>query len=147
MGPAEATDAQIHYGEPEQDDDLGLLYHAGERITAKTWTDPFSRGFWDTSSEVLTVARLLSPLAPGDVSAIRGLGLQYAPDPTKQASSPPVLCLFFKPTTCISGPEAVIPVPEAAINEQTDYEVELCVVIGKPAKDVSVEQAMEHVAG
>lgn len=37
--------------------------------------------------------------------------------------------------------------PEAAINEQTDYEVELCVVIGKPAKDVSVEQATEHVAG
>ena len=91
--------------------------------------------------------RLLSPLAPRDVTAIRGLGLQYAPDPTQKATSPPVLCLFFKPSTCISGPGDDIPLPELATEEKNDYEVELCVVIGKVAKDVRPEDAMSHVAG
>jgi 2-keto-4-pentenoate hydratase/2-oxohepta-3-ene-1,7-dioic acid hydratase in catechol pathway len=81
------------------------------------------------------------------VTAIRGLGLQYAPDPTQKAASPPVLCLFFKPSSCISGPGDVIPLPELATEEKNDYEVELCVVIGKTAKDVRAEDAMSYVAG
>jgi 2-keto-4-pentenoate hydratase/2-oxohepta-3-ene-1,7-dioic acid hydratase in catechol pathway len=81
------------------------------------------------------------------VTAIRGLGLQYAPDPTQKAASPPVLCLFFKPSSCISGPGDVIPLPVLATEEKNDYEVELCVVIGKAAKDVRAEDAMSYVAG
>lgn len=81
------------------------------------------------------------------MTAIRGLGLQYAPDPTQKAASPPVLCLFFKPSSCISGPGDVIPLPVLATEEKNDYEVELCVVIGKTAKDVRAEDAMSYVAG
>lgn len=122
------------------------MYHSGERITARLVSHPLAPQP-TRSSKVLTVKQLLSPLAPSDVPAIRGLGLQYAADPTSKAASPPVLCLFFKPSTCISGPEAAIPLPDVATDEKNDYEVELCVVIGKPAKDVKAVDAMQHVAG
>ena len=142
------ADAQEYYGEPEQSGDLGLLYASGSKITARPISHPFeTQSSPSKSSKPLTVDRLLSPLAPRDVTAIRGLGLQYAPDPTQKAASPPVLCLFFKPSTCISGPGDVIPLPELATEEKNDYEVELCVVIGKAAKDVRAEDAMSHVAG
>lgn len=156
LSPAEwcidaQTPPQEYYGEPEQSGDLGLLYASGSEITARPIVHPFetqsSSSVASKSSKTLTVDRLLSPLAPRHVTAIRGLGLQYGPDPTQKAASPPVLCLFFKPSTCISGPEDVIPLPELATEENNDYEVELCVVIGKAAKDVRPEDAMNHVAG
>lgn len=136
---------QEYYGEPEQAGDLGLLHASGSQITARVIAHPFESPL--VSNQTRTVDRLLSPLAPRDITAIRGLGLQYAPDPTQEASSPPVLCLFFKPATCVSGPGDAIPLPHLAEHEQTDYEVELCVVIGKAGKDIRLEDAMSHVAG
>lgn len=58
--------------------------------------------------------------------------------------------LFYKPKTSLIGPEAVITVPKAAqpVNKHLpDYEVELTVVIGKPAKDVSEADALDYVLG
>ena len=58
--------------------------------------------------------------------------------------------LFYKPKTSLIGPEAVITVPKAAqpVNKHLpDYEVELTVVIGKPAKDVSEADALHYVLG
>ena len=37
-------------------------------------------------------------------------------------------------------------IPRIAQDDQTDYEGELCLVIGKDAKDVPVEEALEYVA-
>lgn len=48
------------------------------------------------------------------------------------------------------GPEAAITIPKAAqpANKHLpDYEVELTVVIGKPAKDVSEAEALDYVLG
>ncbi|MBW7458035.1 fumarylacetoacetate hydrolase family protein [Paenibacillus sepulcri] len=58
---------------------------------------------------------------------------------------PKVPVLFPKYANSIAGPEdeVVIP-PEVA---QCDYEVELAVIIGKPAKRVSPEEALEYVFG
>ena len=53
--------------------------------------------------------------------------------------------LFLKPTSSIVGPNDDIEIPPGA--EKTDWEVELGVVIGKPAKYVTQERAMDHVAG
>ncbi|GAA5979408.1 hypothetical protein JCM10908_002913 [Rhodotorula pacifica] len=146
-------DGKEYYGEPKQSGDVGLLYASRSEITARVVQHPFEPSAEATSSssspagKVLTVGRLLSPLAPRDVPAIRGLGLQYAPAPKQQASAPPVLCLFYKPASSLSGPGDVIPLPELAKDEKNDYEVELCAVIGKTAKDVRPEEAMSYVAG
>jgi 2-keto-4-pentenoate hydratase/2-oxohepta-3-ene-1,7-dioic acid hydratase in catechol pathway len=52
---------------------------------------------------------------------------------------------FAKYANSLSGHREEIPVPKMA--EQVDYEVELVAVIGKPAKNVSVERAIDYVFG
>lgn len=51
---------------------------------------------------------------------------------------------FNKQTSCLTGPYDAI---EPGVTEKLDYEVELAVVIGAPAKGVSVEQAKAHIFG
>lgn len=51
---------------------------------------------------------------------------------------------FNKQTTCLSGPNDEI---EPGVTEKLDYEVELGVVIGKPAKNVSRGDALDHIFG
>jgi len=56
--------------------------------------------------------------------------------------------LFYKPTSSLSGPEDPIHVPSIAqIDNETDYECELVVVIGKSCRDVSPETALDYVLG
>src|SRR5690606_40527380 len=51
----------------------------------------------------------------------------------------------FKSTTCIGGPDDPVRMP--ASSEALDWEVELGIVIGKEAMDVSVEEAREFIFG
>jgi 2-keto-4-pentenoate hydratase/2-oxohepta-3-ene-1,7-dioic acid hydratase in catechol pathway len=55
--------------------------------------------------------------------------------------------LFFKPQSALAGPGDEIFIPRIAAGEKVDYEVELCVVIGKDCKNVSEEEALNYVAG
>jgi 2-keto-4-pentenoate hydratase/2-oxohepta-3-ene-1,7-dioic acid hydratase in catechol pathway len=82
----------------------------------------------------------------GNVGKIVGVGLNYS-DHAAEAnmpvpSEPP---LFLKPSSAIVGPNDDVEIPLGS--EKTDWEVELGVVIGRPAKYVPPEHAMEHVAG
>lgn len=52
---------------------------------------------------------------------------------------------FIMPATVVIGPGEEIPWP--AYSEQIDYEIELAVVIGKKAKYIKPESALEYVAG
>jgi 2-keto-4-pentenoate hydratase/2-oxohepta-3-ene-1,7-dioic acid hydratase in catechol pathway len=51
----------------------------------------------------------------------------------------------MKATSSIIGPNDDVELPRGS--QKSDWEVELGVVIGKPAKYVSQEKALEHVAG
>jgi 2-keto-4-pentenoate hydratase/2-oxohepta-3-ene-1,7-dioic acid hydratase in catechol pathway len=54
----------------------------------------------------------------------------------------------MKPTTCVTGPQAGIPLPNACEQgPEVDYEAELAVVIGRRARDVPVDRALEQVLG
>lgn len=53
---------------------------------------------------------------------------------------------FTKPPTAVIGQGAEIPI-FPALSECIDYEVELTVVIGKPGRNISRENAFEHVFG
>lgn len=46
---------------------------------------------------------------------------------------------------CVIGPDAEIRLP--AVSKQVDWEAELAVVIGKPARNLTVENALDCVAG
>jgi 2-keto-4-pentenoate hydratase/2-oxohepta-3-ene-1,7-dioic acid hydratase in catechol pathway len=58
--------------------------------------------------------------------------------------------LFYKPVTSLIGPLATIVIPKVAQPSKDhlpDYEVELVIVIGKAAKNVSEADALDYVLG
>ncbi|MEE9428260.1 MAG: fumarylacetoacetate hydrolase family protein [Paracoccaceae bacterium] len=74
------------------------------------------------------------------------IGLNYADHAEESGMDlPSEPVLFMKATSAICGPNDPIIIPRGS--EKTDWEVELGVVIGKPAKYVSEEDALDHVAG
>lgn len=52
--------------------------------------------------------------------------------------------MFLKLENCVIGPDEPVTMPDAT--EQLDWEVELAAVIGKPARHISVEEALSHIA-
>jgi 2-keto-4-pentenoate hydratase/2-oxohepta-3-ene-1,7-dioic acid hydratase in catechol pathway len=61
------------------------------------------------------------------------------------ATVPPEPVLFLKANSAICGPNDAVIIPRGSL--KTDWEVELGVVIGKPAKYVSEADALDYVAG
>lgn len=56
--------------------------------------------------------------------------------------------LFSKPRTALADPyPASIPVPECAQDGTSDYEAELCVVIGKTGRNIPKDRALDYVLG
>lgn len=81
-----------------------------------------------------------------DVGKIIAVGLNYrqhAAESGMEAPSEPVL--FTKAVSALSGPYDDVIIPANAA--KTDWEVELAVVIGTRAKNVSEEASLEHIAG
>lgn len=74
------------------------------------------------------------------------IGLNYSDHAVETgAIVPPEPIIFMKATSAIVGPNDAIEIPRRS--EKTDWEVELGVVIGKPAKYVDESEAMAHVVG
>ncbi|BAN26379.1 fumarylacetoacetate hydrolase family protein [Caballeronia insecticola] len=74
------------------------------------------------------------------------IGLNYSDHAAETgATVPPEPIIFMKATSAIVGPNDTIEIPRDAL--KTDWEVELGVVIGKTAKYVTEDNAMDHVAG
>ena len=97
----------------------------------------------DALPSVTGKPRLGAPIArPG---AFLAIGLNYSDHAAEMGAAPPAEpILFMKGTHCIVGPNDDIRIPRGS--QKTDWEVELGVVIGKPAKYVSEPDALSHVA-
>jgi 2-keto-4-pentenoate hydratase/2-oxohepta-3-ene-1,7-dioic acid hydratase in catechol pathway len=82
----------------------------------------------------------------GRVGKFLCIGLNYS-DHAKESGMvlPSEPIIFMKATSAITGPNDKVMIPRGS--EKTDWEVELGVVIGKPAKYVEREDALSHVAG
>jgi len=79
-------------------------------------------------------------------SKIICIGLNFAKHAKEAGAEPPKEpVIFFKATSAFSGPNDNLVIPRNSI--KTDYEVELALVIGKEAKYVEENNALEHVAG
>jgi 2-keto-4-pentenoate hydratase/2-oxohepta-3-ene-1,7-dioic acid hydratase in catechol pathway len=80
---------------------------------------------------------------PGKILCV---GLNYARHAAESgAATPATPVLFSKFNNTIAAPGDSIPLPAGA--EQYDYEVELVAVIGKRAREVRVEDALDYVFG
>ncbi|MCW5882670.1 MAG: fumarylacetoacetate hydrolase family protein [Anaerolineae bacterium] len=99
----------------------------------------------DAPSVPLAATRLAAPIPrPPKIMAI---GLNYRDHAAETgATLPQRPIVFAKYPTSVIGPGDAI-TWSTDITEQVDYEAELCVVIGRPARQVSVEAAMGYVAG
>lgn len=82
----------------------------------------------------------------GQVGKFLCIGLNFSDHAAETgATVPPEPIIFTKATSAIIGPDDDVQIPRGS--SKTDWEVELGIVIGKPAKYVSEEAALEHVAG
>ncbi len=74
------------------------------------------------------------------------IGLNYADHAAESGVPvPKEPIIFMKATTCITGPNDDVVIPRNST--KTDWEVELGVVIGTQAQYVTMERALDYVAG
>jgi 2-keto-4-pentenoate hydratase/2-oxohepta-3-ene-1,7-dioic acid hydratase in catechol pathway len=87
---------------------------------------------------------LLAPLPrPGKIF---GIGLNYREHAHETGKpAPEVPLVFSKAVTAVVGPGAAIEIPP--VSREIDYEGELAVIIGRPAKRVQRDQAWSVIAG
>jgi 2-keto-4-pentenoate hydratase/2-oxohepta-3-ene-1,7-dioic acid hydratase in catechol pathway len=128
--------------------DLGIegINHAVRLINTATKEE------LEECSIPLANATLLAPI-PRPRKNIFGIGLNYTEhvaesartlDTSKELPQEPVI--FSKPTTAVTGPDTNI-IHNQKITKQLDWEVELAVIIGKGGKNITKENAMDHVYG
>ncbi|KAJ5627616.1 FumarylacetoacetaseC-terminal-like protein [Penicillium lividum] len=141
-------DSQIHLGQlVDTTRDVGRDTVDGVEIPVKVIDGTIFDG--RVTEEVMHVKQLLAPVTPEQCSYIRCLGLNYM-DHAQEANLPlpkaPIL--FTKPRTALAGPyPATINIPKCAQDGSSDYEAELCLVIGKSGRDIPEEEALDYVLG
>jgi ureidoglycolate lyase len=118
----------------------------------------------DLKGEVLSAngLRKLASLDPATLPKVEGnprlgppvtgmsqlicIGLNYADHAAETgAAIPKEPIVFLKANGALCGPNDDVIIPKSSV--KTDWEVELCIVIGTKATCVSEEQALDHVAG
>jgi 2-keto-4-pentenoate hydratase/2-oxohepta-3-ene-1,7-dioic acid hydratase in catechol pathway len=87
--------------------------------------------------------KILPPVIPGKIICV---GRNYAAHAREHSAEvPDVPLLFLKPPSAVIGPEESILLPPQS--QQVEHEAELVVVIGKPGRWISPEEALSHVLG
>ena len=107
--------------------------------------DPMFAGYEPTGQRVpLADAALLAPVIPR--SKVVCVGKNYHDHAAEMGgTAPEEPLLFLKPNTAVIGPGDTIVRP--SLSQQTEYEGELAVVIGKIAKNVTAADALSYVLG
>ncbi len=98
----------------------------------------------DSLPIVAAPGRIAEPVAR--VGKFVCIGLNYSDHAAESGMAVPTEpIIFMKATSAIIGPNDDVLLPPTSV--KSDWEVELGVVIGKEARYVSLEAAMDHVAG
>ncbi len=110
----------------------------------------FERGGADDADErrALADADLEAPIVPKKFLHTAGNFREHEEESKRVAWSHAIApwIVFFQNVDAIVGPDEPVVYPEH-LTEELDYELELAVVIGKPGKWFSAEEAMDYVAG
>ncbi|MGP3769668.1 fumarylacetoacetate hydrolase family protein [Streptomyces sp. SDT5-1] len=117
---------------------------------------PSTRAYFERDGQVretgrtfaLADVRLRAPIVPKKFFHTAGNFREHHADLERVDWSHPVNkgIVFFQNVDAIVGPEDPIVYP-ANLTREMDYELELGVIIGKPGKFFTAEQAAEHIAG
>lgn len=104
---------------------------------------PFESKELSGESIALDQIQLLAPVAPSKIICI---GMNYAAHAAEISQDvPDEPLMFFKPISAIIGPNDTIVLPHQS--DQVELEVELAVVIGKQAKNISKSEVKSHIFG
>ena len=120
-------------------------------LDAPTMRDYFAAGAQPapTGREYpLADVRLRAPIVPKKFFHTAGNFREHHEESTRVGWSHPVApwIVFFQNLDAIIGPDDPIVYPPH-LTEELDYELELCVVIGKAGKHFGPEEASEYIAG
>ena len=145
-------DAARSTGHWRDDSVLGIL---ADWAAAKKRLSDAARSVAERASHHVGSPRLAAPIPrPGTIycaganyrdhvlEMAKALNQNLDPDPKSRGLRS---WHFIKPSGAVVGPDVVVPLPPTS--NAVDWEAELAVVIGLRAKDVSVEEAINHVAG
>jgi 2-keto-4-pentenoate hydratase/2-oxohepta-3-ene-1,7-dioic acid hydratase in catechol pathway len=100
---------------------------------------------YTVTHQKVAIQKRLAPLQP---TAIFCIGLNYRKHAEETgAKIPEFPVLFMKNPGAVQNPGDPIEIPSHLKSTEVDWECELAVVIGKRAKNVSKEQALDHVLG
>ena len=122
---------RAHYGSEQSD---GALRIEGDIF-----------GQHRVTSDRADVATLLAPVVPTQILCIGLNYRQHAAETNAKIPERPIL--FVKGINALQHPGAPIYLPQHLRSDEVDYECELAVVIGRPAKNVSRAQALDYVLG
>ena len=101
-------------------------------------------GEYKITSREEKISLWLPPIVPVNILA---LGINYKKHGDETAMScPDQPILFIKATSSVTGHNHPVVLP-ATGPDMVDYEAELAVVIGKSAKNIRPDQAMDHIFG
>jgi len=80
------------------------------------------------------------------IGKVIAIGLNYADHAAESGVQPPKEpVIFTKAISSITGPNDTVTIPRGS--QKTDWEVELALAIGRTARHVPEERALDHVAG
>jgi 2-keto-4-pentenoate hydratase/2-oxohepta-3-ene-1,7-dioic acid hydratase in catechol pathway len=105
---------------------------------------PLVGGYQTTNERIpLKEVKLLAPTIPSKIVCIGKNFADHAAEIGEEVTVEPLI--FFKPSSSIIGHGDAIVIPPQS--KQVELEAELCLVIGKLAKNVSEEKALEYLWG
>jgi 2-keto-4-pentenoate hydratase/2-oxohepta-3-ene-1,7-dioic acid hydratase in catechol pathway len=105
---------------------------------------PLVAGYQTTGERIpLKEVKLLAPTIPSKIVCIGKNFADHAAEIGEEVTAEPLI--FFKPSSSIIGHGDAIVIPPQS--KQVELEAELCLVIGKLAKNVSEEKALEYLWG
>ncbi len=128
------------------DENNNIYYgHQYENNSAVLLEGDLFKELKDTGKRI-PVKKLLAPCIP---AAILCIGLNYKEHAGETGFDlPDYPALFMKNPASVTNPGDPVIIPRVCMKKpETDYEIELAVIIGKAAKDVSEEEALTYIAG
>ncbi|AZI58475.1 FAA hydrolase family protein [Nakamurella antarctica] len=121
----------------------GDLDSPDDLIAREIKDHPFGNPEFTGRSWLLADVRVLAPILS---SKVIGVGRNYADHAAELGNSlPDEPIIFLKPPSSVIGPNATILLPPSSA--RVDFEGELAVVIGRPARDIKAENAASVILG
>lgn len=134
----------IRYQLVDEEPQFGWVVENGERhLVGPIEGDPYNEFHRLEAKIPLEKARLLPPVQPSKIICI---GRNYSAHAQEHKDTvPEVPLIFLKPPSAIIGPEDSIVLPPQS--QQVEHEAELVMVIRKPGRWITAEQALDHLLG